>query len=127
MPIDLLIRKCFVTHETESNQGSFKSYLTYSPYHFFVKYHFPSLEDTSWEQHTRLRRDNVLICKSCLIEEEERMKRMDDFLNPRRIKKLRALDPFGGIGAFGLAMEETSPLEVTHAIEIAPSAARTYK
>ena len=125
VPIDLLIRKCFVTHQTESAQGTFKSYLDYSSYHFFAKYHFPSLDVTSWEQCIKMSRKHVLICKSCMIEEEERMKRMDDFL--RKAKTLRTLDPFGGIGAFGLGMEETSPLKVTHAVEITPSAAKAYK
>ena len=50
---------------------------------------------------------------------------MDEFL--RKQKPLRALDPFGGIGAFGLGMEETSPLKVTYAVEVSPSAAKTYQ
>lgn len=46
----------------------------------------------------------------------------------RQKTTLCALDVFGGCGAFGLALAEGSlSFDITHAIEIAPSAAQTYK
>ncbi|KAF9064409.1 S-adenosyl-L-methionine-dependent methyltransferase [Rhodocollybia butyracea] len=46
----------------------------------------------------------------------------------RQKTTLRALDVFGGCGAFGLALAEGSlSFDITHAIEIAPSAVQTYK
>ena len=40
---------------------------------------------------------------------------------------LRAFDPFAGVGAFGMSMEGSGAIRVTHAVEISPSAAATMK
>jgi DNA (cytosine-5)-methyltransferase 1 len=50
---------------------------------------------------------------------------MKDFVSQGR--PLRALDLFGGVGAFSLGMEETKCIKLTHAVEISPSAAQTFK
>lgn len=52
---------------------------------------------------------------------------MKEFLGSVAYKSLRTLDLFGGVGAFGLSMEESGCLKVTHAVEISPSAAKTFK
>jgi len=51
-----------------------------------------------------------------------------DFLAYRKRNKLSILDLFGGCGALGLGLADGSQsLEVTHAIEILPSSAKTYE
>jgi len=56
------------------------------------------------------------------------MKEMKKFLKAQKRKPLRTLDLFGGTGAFGLGLAEGCLcLKVTHAVEIAPSAAITYR
>lgn len=43
------------------------------------------------------------------------------------LKPLRAFDPFGGVGAFGLGLEEGGCIQVTHTVEISPSASETLR
>ena len=40
---------------------------------------------------------------------------------------ISTFDPFGGVGAFGLGLEEAGCIKVTHAVEISPSASQTLQ
>lgn len=51
-----------------------------------------------------------------------------DFNDKMQEKPLQAVDLFGGVGAFSLGLKEGSGcLQVSHALEISPSAAKTIK
>lgn len=61
----------------------------------------------------------------CVKQDLKKFKGMKTFLE--REVPLRVFDPFGGTGAFGLAMEEVGCFKMTHAVEISPSAAKTLQ
>ncbi|KAH9901025.1 S-adenosyl-L-methionine-dependent methyltransferase [Cubamyces lactineus] len=119
----LLIKPCFVVQYTDVD--NLQVWLDLSPYHFFVKYHLPSL-DSPWSQRTPLKRCDVRACASCLGQDNLRSEQLVTFASDNQ-NILRTFDPFGGVGAFGLAMEEVGCIKFTHAVEITPSAALTLK
>ncbi|KAK0466328.1 S-adenosyl-L-methionine-dependent methyltransferase [Desarmillaria tabescens] len=118
-----LLRVCFVfpyTHMTEEDD-----WLAMSADHFYAKYTFPSLKVTSWNAKTVIDPFDVPVCKSCTALE---LKRFQDIKDIHERVKLPTLDIFGGVGAFASGMAEgCQSMKVTHAIEIAPSPAETYK
>jgi DNA (cytosine-5)-methyltransferase 1 len=120
-----LVRVCYVfPHRSLGDSVDFV--MSQFPDHFYVKYHFPTLEPRSWNDRRPVNLD-LSVCFECLDKKLEEVKSMRKFLSDARQQPLRALDLFGGVGAFGLAMEEAGWMKVTHAIEIAPSAAKTFK
>jgi len=102
-----------------------EAWLEVSPYHFYACYAFPSLNVTSWNDRKRLEPQDLLVCRYCAAEDVAAWKHSQEFV--KKHKPLRALDPFAGSGSFGLGMEETGCIKVTHAVEISPSAAKTIK
>jgi hypothetical protein len=58
----------------------------------------------------------------CWTQRADELARDHAFSRP-----LRALDPFAGCGAFALGLEQAGVLNLTHAVEIDRSAARTLK
>ncbi|KAG7452102.1 S-adenosyl-L-methionine-dependent methyltransferase [Guyanagaster necrorhizus] len=118
-----LLRVCFVFSYTSITDE--EAWLAMSPDHFYVKYSFPSLKVASWDAKTVINPVHVPICKSCTALELERFKNIKDI--QERVK-LPTLDIFGGVGAFALGMAKgCGNMDITHSIEIAPSAAKTYK
>ena len=112
-----LLCQCFVIHHSVAE----KPWLLMSPLHFFVKYQLPSLI-SPWSSRTELSRRKVPACKSCNTEHANQTKFMTSSL-----PCLRAFDPFAGVGAFGMAMEQSECVKVTHAVEISPSATSCIK
>lgn len=100
-------------------------WLDMSPRHFYVKYRFPSLIVESWASRHRLRWGDLPICGMCMKQELKKFNGMKAFLE--RQVPLRVFDPFGGTGAFSLAMEDVGCFKLTHAVEISPSAAKTLR
>ncbi|KIL00792.1 hypothetical protein PAXRUDRAFT_29521 [Paxillus rubicundulus Ve08.2h10] len=96
-----------------------------SPRHFYVKYYFPALNVESWASRHRMEQADLVVCKKCTMANLKNFREMKTFLG--EAAPLRVLDPFGGTGAFGLAMEELGCFKLTHAVEISPSAARTLR
>jgi len=123
--VDMLIAVIYVV--PRSSITDLDSWTTLFPSHFYFQYRFPSLDVKSWSDKRPLRNDDLYVCKECCPEELEREKLMKVFLGTVERKPLRALDLFGGVGAFGLGMKESGCLDVTHAVEISPSAAKTFK
>lgn len=122
-PISSIIGMCHVY--VRAAVPELKEWLEMSPYHFYACYSFPSLDVTSWDhKHTLLPKD-LLVCRYCTAENLAEWKQNQEFLEKQ--KPLRALDPFAGAGAFGMGLEESGCIEVTHAVEISPSAAKTLK
>ncbi|KAG0703678.1 S-adenosyl-L-methionine-dependent methyltransferase, partial [Suillus ampliporus] len=122
-PISSIIGLCHVY--VRAAVPELKEWLEMSPYHFYVCYSFPSLNVASWDhKHTLAPRD-LLVCKYCAAENVAEWNQSREFL--KKQKPLRAFDPFAGSGAFGLGLEESGCIKVTHAVEISPSAAKTLK
>ena len=124
-----LIRKCRVVNYFSLPTRNLEAYIDESPYHFFVKYIFPRLKVTKWENVIKLngRSKRPEICIICWREDAKKSEDIRKFDKQCSRQPLRALDPFGGVGAFGLSMQQAGCLKLTHAIEIAPSAALTLK
>ncbi len=126
--VDDLIGPCrVVNHNTYPDVVE---WLALSPHHFYVTYHFPSVEATDWETRTALTEHNAKrleVCSLCYTEDRARTSKLKEFLKGRAERPLRTFDPFGGAGTFGLAMEESGCMKLTHAVEITPSAAKTLK
>ncbi|KAK0233815.1 S-adenosyl-L-methionine-dependent methyltransferase [Armillaria fumosa] len=118
-----LIRVCFVFPYASMTEGD--AWLAMSADHFYAKYSFPYLKVTSWDVRMDIDPVDVPICKFCTALE---LKRFEDIKEIHERVKLPTLDVFGGVGAFAVGMTEgCGSMKVTHAIEISPSAAKTYK
>ena len=126
-----IIGPCKVMNANELPAADLEAWLKEDVHHFFVRYHFPELDVKDPNTRTVLSGDNakqVLICGECYEEDERRrqLRRRFAEAHPDQ-RRLRTLDPFAGVGAFGLSMQQAGCLELTHAIEISPSAAKTLK
>lgn len=122
-PIKDLIGACYIVIKRELPE--LDAWLAMSPNRFYVKYRFLSLIVVSWDDRRRMHWDDLPICPMCMKQDHKKFKGMKTFLE--REAPLRVFDPFGGAGAFGLAMEEVGCFKVTHAVEISPSAAETLR
>ncbi|KDQ62886.1 hypothetical protein JAAARDRAFT_53111 [Jaapia argillacea MUCL 33604] len=123
-----IIRPCYVVHRRSFPNETISEWTLISPDHFFVQYKAPSLTVTSWGQLSKLTKlRDVEQCKFCWDGKLEWMERWKASFGALKAKPLRVFDPFAGVGAFGLGMEESGCWKVTHAVEISPSAARTLK
>ncbi|GBE88031.1 hypothetical protein SCP_1202590 [Sparassis crispa] len=125
IPVELLLRRCSILHFDAIKDLSM--WLSISPFHFFVRYHFVSPRPRKWVENTLLTFNDVHLCKECYKEDKKQMNIRKKFFIAARQKPLKAFDPFGGVGAFGLGMEEAGCLKMVHAVEISPSAAETLK
>ena len=101
-----------------------KSWLDQSHLHFYVKCSTFS-KNPSWSSLTKISPSEVPVCHSCHEDENAQIQLLKLF--QEQSQSLRALDLFSGTGAFGLALEQSSPLNVTHAVEISPSAADSMR
>ncbi|PIL29860.1 DNA methyltransferase [Ganoderma sinense ZZ0214-1] len=118
-----LLQRCTVIHQSRKD---LRAWLARSPYHFFVQYSAQTLKPKRWEELRQLNSKDMKVCKECYLTGEEDARRLETFAKVPRLS-LRAFDPFAGVGAFGLAMENTGCVKVTHAVEISPSAAQTLR
>ncbi|KAH7927250.1 S-adenosyl-L-methionine-dependent methyltransferase [Leucogyrophana mollusca] len=120
-----LIGVCYVYVSASIPEADLKTWLSISPRHFFAKYSFPSLNVRTWDERQRLEPSDLLVCKSCVSGNVKQLNLTKEFLSKN--KPLRAFDPFGGVGAFGLALELSGCVKVTHTVEICPSAAESLR
>ncbi|TFK56344.1 S-adenosyl-L-methionine-dependent methyltransferase [Heliocybe sulcata] len=124
-PLSYLLGRCLVEHKRRI--PDFDLWIASSPKHFFVQYAAPRLAVQSWADVRQLRQAEVDACPPCYDAEMRRMKELSDFLGDMEEKPLRVLDPFAGVGAFGMGLEESGVVRMTYAIEISPSAAKTLR
>ena len=121
-----LLRVCFVFPRPSIPDNDVDLWVSLSPDHFYAKYHFPSTNVRSWGDR-RLLHHEIDICVECCRKEISQFNSMKAFIPDARRAPLRALDLFGGAGTFGLGMADCGFLKITHAVEISPSACKTYK
>ncbi|KAF9066247.1 hypothetical protein BDP27DRAFT_1330866, partial [Rhodocollybia butyracea] len=120
-----LIQICHVV-AAEYRSIGIENWILHSPDHFYVRYCFPSLNVKTWDSKRCITHKEVTVCKQCHNSRLQESESLNTFMQQKTT--LRALDVFGGCGTFGLALAEgSSSFDITHAIEIAPSAAQTYK
>nr|VWP01255.1 Glucans biosynthesis glucosyltransferase H (EC [Ganoderma boninense] len=118
-----LVQRCTVIHQSRRD---LQAWLARSPYHFFVQYASQTLRPKRWEELRQVKSKKIPVCKECYLADEAEAQRLETFAKEPRLS-LRTFDPFAGVGAFGLAMENSGCVKVTHAVEISPSAAQTLR
>ena len=126
VPATDLICPCLALDKASLPEAKLAEFLKASPLHFYITYFCQSVDHRAWQQRRTLAEagHSLKICKPCYESYQHHQKQMALF---RKASPLRAFDPFAGVGAFALAMQETGCLRLTHAIEISPSAARTLQ
>ena len=96
---------------------------------FYVKYKFDKWKPRSWVERRLLPCKELLMCALCtreVLDELEDTQAFNESLNNDEARSV--LDLFAGVGGFSIPLSEVIPgLKVTHAIEIGPSAAKTFK
>lgn len=106
-----------------------ETWLASSPFHYFVKSSFPSLRIKDLKDRTPIACSDVSLCTKCVKQHIAEFRQDEEFTQTCKKNAYHTLDLFGGVGAFGLSVTEGSGgcLKVTHAIEISPGAAETYR
>jgi DNA (cytosine-5)-methyltransferase 1 len=124
--IEDLLRVCFVFPRVSIPNGDLDLWVSLSPDHFYAQYHFPSTNVKSWDDR-RLVHYDIDVCVECCRKEASHLRSMKDFIRFGQRAPLRALDLFGGVGTLGQGMAECQFAKVTHAVEISPSACKTFQ
>ncbi|TFK17694.1 S-adenosyl-L-methionine-dependent methyltransferase [Coprinopsis marcescibilis] len=125
--LDVIYAPC---RESVEGKMSLQKWFDISPHHCFIEYEFPTMNPTSWDQRVKIdcgTRHHV--CRLCWKDKLEEIKERRTFLEELRENPMRVLDLFGGVGAFSMGLVEGSGgmMRVEYAVEISPSAARTFK
>jgi DNA (cytosine-5)-methyltransferase 1 len=96
--------------------------------YFYYQYHFSQCPPTSWNGRERLAENAGIGCEICAYVLQARIGEALTFAEETQTRKLKAFDIFAGAGAMSLGMENaTGGMRTTHAVEISPSAARTFR
>lgn len=104
------------------------AWIAVSPDHFYLTMEFPHIDVQVWNYGTPISCENLHVCTSCTADDLRKFHETMKFLGDGERRPLRTLDLFGGVGGFGLGMAEGSGcMKITHAVEISPSAAKTFK
>lgn len=128
MPIKDIVRVIYVAckQSLEDTQTSLEDWLQDAPDHFYVTWCFPKLEVSNWNLHVEVSYQDLNVCSVCYREQIDKMNKIHAY--SKKAKRLAVLDLFGGVGAFSRGLADGSrQVEVTHAIELSPSAAKTFK
>lgn len=129
IPYTNIITKCFVlSRESFGQRLSLRNWLNPSPYHFYLRYRFPKLRPQSWDEKARVSFRDLSVCKTCTEEAIAWYYDIQEFKNKMQETPLEVLDLFGGVGAFSSGLKEGSGcLKISRAVEISPSAARSFR
>ncbi|EAU92360.2 hypothetical protein CC1G_00579 [Coprinopsis cinerea okayama7 len=96
--------------------------------HFYLEYNFPRLERNSWRDRVEVKCEEHRVCTTCWKEKLHNLRLEKQFLKEMEKKPLKTLDVFAGVLGYSKGLSEGSGcMEITHAIEISPSAAQTAK
>ncbi|KAH8997167.1 S-adenosyl-L-methionine-dependent methyltransferase [Lactarius hatsudake] len=125
-PVENLLAQCFVLHHDLIFDMDL--WATLGPAHFYYRYRFAQRRPASWDERMPLAEDAGVGCSTCAFALQTRLAEAVAFEEEAQARKLRVLDVFAGAGAMSLGMESaTSGMKTTHAIELGPSAARTFR
>ncbi|KAG6831962.1 hypothetical protein H0H87_003297 [Tephrocybe sp. NHM501043] len=126
-----LIRTCHVfPHESFRSSEHLQWWLKLSPYHFYIKWSFPTMDVHLWKdrKRERVRASQMAVCTPCTRSVIDELKDIEEFFKDAERRPLRTLDIFGGVGSFSMGLREGSGcLQITDVVELSPSAAKTVK
>jgi DNA (cytosine-5)-methyltransferase 1 len=124
--LDIIYAPCIQSFQAPD--ATLEDWLNLSYRHFYLRYAFPKLQVKSWRERKKLGWQELHVCTPCCKERLKGRKQLQEFLRDMKAQPLPTLDLFGGVGAFSKGLREGSGcLKVTHAIEIGPSAAKTFR
>lgn len=129
IPINDLIKVIYVpcVQSFQTPYATLDDWKALSYDHFYLRYNFPKLNVKSWSHRKNVAWQELLVCTPCCKERLKGRKSLYKFLAQSDRQPLPTLDLFGGVGGFSRGLAEGSGcLKVTHAIEISPSAAKTF-
>ena len=96
--------------------------------YFYYRYCFTKRSPGSWDEREPVEENARVGCETCAYELQARLSEAVEFAEEAQKHRLRAFDVFAGAGAMSLGMEgATGGMKTTHAVEISPSAARTFR
>ena len=127
IPIQGLIAPCFVVTDRSFDDERKQAWLSASATHYYVRYRFPTAMPERWSDRIRLTYNDLPVCYVCYGAEQARSEAFEGFVAAQKRRPLRTFDPFSGVGAFSLAMEEAGCMKTHQAIEISPSAAQALR
>lgn len=127
--VESLIKVIYVILDVciQDEGHKFKGWCDESIDHFYIKHSFPTLTSGSSEgRRTFEEYRDLHLCMQCYKAELDRCERVKQF--QRNCEHLATLDLFGGVGGLSRQLaEESKCIKVTHAIEISPSACKTFE
>lgn len=126
MPLDDVLAPCYVLHYDLIFDTNLWTAL--GPEYFYYRYRFTGRSPTSWGEREPVKEGDGVGCETCAYALQTRLAEAVEFAEEAQKHKLKAFDVFAGVGAMSLGMEgATGGMKTTHAVEISPSAARTFR
>lgn len=126
VPLEDLLAPCYILHKDLIFDMNLWTAL--GAEHFYYQYRFSQRLPASWNERERLAENAGIGCEICAYALQARIGEALTFAEEAQTRKLRAFDVFSGAGAMSLGMETAAGgMRTTHAVEISPSAARTFR
>lgn len=126
MPLDDVLAPCYVLHHDLIFDRDLWTAL--GAEYFYYRYRFKGPIPVSWDEREAVDETAGVGCETCAYALQERLAEAVTFAEDAQKHKLRAFDVFAGAGAMSLGMEGAAGgMRTTHAVEISPSAAQTFK
>jgi DNA (cytosine-5)-methyltransferase 1 len=126
IPLDDILAPCYVLHR--GLIFDLDLWATLGAEYFYYRYRFSHRSPASWNERKQLAEATGIGCKICAYTLQDRIAETLTFDEEVQTRKPRAFDIFAGAGAMSLGMESAAGgMKTTHAIEISPSAAQTFR
>jgi len=126
VPLDDVVAPCYVLHQNLIFDMNLWTVL--GAEYFYYRYRFTRRSPGSWDEREPVEEDARLGCEVCAYALQARLTEAVEFAEEAQKHRLRAFDVFAGAGAMSLGMESAvGGMKTTHAVEISPSAARTFR
>jgi DNA (cytosine-5)-methyltransferase 1 len=126
VPLDDVLAPCYVLHHDLIFDKNLWAAL--GAEYFYYRYRFTGLSPVSWKEREAVKESAGVGCETCAYALQARLAEAVAFAEEAQKHKLRAFDVFAGAGAMSLGMEgATGGMRTTHAVEISPSAAQTFR
>ena len=124
--LDNLLAPCYALHK--NLVFDMNLWTTLGTEYFYYLYRFSRCSPASWDEREVLAENAGVGCVICAYALQTHISKALTFAEEAQAQKLRAFDIFAGAGTMSLGMENaTGGMRMTHAVEISPSAARTFR